>query len=287
MQGSSKRLKESLNLSDTCDQLSQILLRLQSENDSRSDSASTYDVEENVGESSIMEPLCSNVSIEEKFGESSIIEPSRSEISIEEKFGESSIIERSRSECSESCLNFSGPTRRGNTEEPRSQESCEEPLLEPVELNLTFDDSEVEREREAPVDEYEDMFEAIYYTEGEEEERQSFEEEFEDQGNVSYPEVERLQPMPGSEFLIDETEGSWHSVGHDANEDRVMHDARVMHYVDDYRIIIDPNGWGDYEASSEGGHQLASSLSVDNEMMDLAFIEEFESDHDSTENDAN
>ena len=88
-----------------------------------------------------------------------------------------------------------------------------------------------------------------------------------------------------------QTERGWNSVGHgymnDAHDDRVMHYARVMHYVDDYRIILDPNGWGDYEASSEGGHQLASSLSIDNEVLDLAFMKEIGSDHDTTENDAN
>ena len=108
---------------------------------------------------------------------------------------------------------------------------------------------------------------------------------------MSQSELEELQPTSDSEFLSNETESGWNGVGHgymnDTNGHRVMNYARVMHYADDYRIISDPNGWGDYEASSEGGHQLASSLSVDNEMMDLAFIEEFESDHDSTGNDAN
>ena len=103
-----KRLRESLNLSDTCEQLIHILLRNMSgeERSYCETSNSSYSIEEKFGESSILEPLCSEIAreeceegsytIEEKFGESSIIEPSYSKM-IEESFGESSILEPSSS----------------------------------------------------------------------------------------------------------------------------------------------------------------------------------------------
>ena len=54
-------------------------------------------------------------------------------------------------------------------------------------------------------------------------------------------------------------------------------------YADEYRIILDSNGWGVYEASSEGGHQLANS--IDHEIMKIAFIEDLRSEYDSTRSD--
>ena len=72
-----KRLKESLNLSDTCEQISKIMLRLESGGEScREASSSSYSINEKLGESSIMEPSCSKLLVEERIGESSIIEPS-------------------------------------------------------------------------------------------------------------------------------------------------------------------------------------------------------------------
>ena len=57
-------------------------------------------------------------------------------------------------------------------------------------------------------------------------------------------------------------------------------DLEHQAYADDFRLII-PNGWGLYEVSLEGGHQLAESQSISPSILELAFVEDSLNENDS------
>ena len=69
-----------------------------------------------------------------------------------------------------------------------------------------------------------------------------------------------------------------------SDESEISHHLSAYQYLDDYRIIV-PNGWGIYVASSEGGHQLASSDSESPNILDTAFNEDGLDEFNSTGSD--
>ena len=236
-QSSLKRLRESLNLSDTCEQISQILLRnVSGEEESYCEtSGSSYSIEEKFGESSIIEPSCSKTSIiEEKFGESSILEPLSSEIFAEE-VGESSVLAPPSSESGGVELDLTGSANN----------------LSPLCDGL--DDRDIEIEREALANDnsigaascmvseidYEQDWSSYLI----EMEYPSNDEDEASDSSVRQLSLHETDSSAGERLSIDLSIDEYSDLEHQA-------------YADDFRLII-PNGWGLYEASLEGGHQLA------------------------------